>query len=1023
MTATGDVAATPASTCPESIVPKPEPFGACSHVDGCAILCVDQTQDSNSTHAYLTRCDDPASWTKTCLDTPAAPETRRVLCTILDETTGEQPNEFRLIVVDDALCKRFGTFPQERPCLTCVDNAWTTWVTYESTDYKVDDVKSSGNPTTAQLTDSQTCQPTLKVADISPQKSPEFYCTCDSDPTTRTLMSAADPGFTPCGNAPFRDSALTAECPQVGYEFDYLCKSLTAAAGAPLGSCDYAPGSGSGAGFEESTCPTAGCGVTTMLRAAVCATSYGVGNANTAEALTNPDACADKVQPTLETFCPPVKTTCVEVPKVKECAEVNLKTGALFSGTRSCDASLPGLTRVYVTPTECTDPVTNQTVSAALCSEVGNSDNGYTKNGNMYQFDVGRQSCILPLCAFSAREYRFTTVQGNCSTEVDGVLCRSWRTQTLGCETREVGNTDHGWEAVSTDICHAAGITVPSIEEAVQCTAPATSPCEAGSTCALYPIVTSSGKTYNNFLGVCTCPNGNVGADCDTPPSLAYLDIGQVTGRTYFSFEYELTEGMDKKIPALTFQLVRSVGGAETVVDTYVRPIVGASEIVVRFFPQPLRAGTYELRALTGGASFNKSSSFSFAAACEDQCGANGTCNINTEACDCARGFTGPACQTNLCDECSPNIQECIINDANTAVTCKCTGTFTGKFCQYNDAACESDAFPSCRPGGHREATWADPKPTCHECDCSDLFEGETCGTCPLTCSANGARDLSNCRACSCVPGYGGPECADRANFVRFVVNTRHATMSAWFTAAAAAAGGFTAQSEFRTWINTVEDALMNFLDEKLGFHVNLSASMSPFSTLAVKDSGSFVSFVDASRGKSAADSHLVAVRLTLTAFDHRDMSVTSLQALVREFGLLATGTVDGATAALKDAFTAGTLGGSTALASVDFSLGLGVQDPLCFENCPQGVGSGGVLPSEVEDDSGSSGLSDGEIAAIVVCSVVGGLLIIGLIVAAVTKSCCFKKGLARETASVSPRSAGTTSGDVEMHTAGRAEV
>ncbi|XP_053380724.1 protein crumbs-like isoform X2 [Mercenaria mercenaria] len=147
-------------------------------------------------------------------------------------------------------------------------------------------------------------------------------------------------------------------------------------------------------------------------------------------------------------------------------------------------------------------------------------------------------------------------------------------------------------------------------------------------------------------------------------------------------------------------------------------------------------------------------------------CKNNGTCRglVNDFVCDCAPGFTGRRCKTNI-DECESN--PCQYNgtcvDGINGYTCDCIPGITGKDCETNIDECASN--PCLHAGKCIDHI------NSFGCNCTDTgFKGDTCDIniddCEPKPCENGATcyDLIKDYNCTCFPGYNGKECQNDIN-------------------------------------------------------------------------------------------------------------------------------------------------------------------------------------------------------------------------------------------------------------------
>ena len=163
-------------------------------------------------------------------------------------------------------------------------------------------------------------------------------------------------------------------------------------------------------------------------------------------------------------------------------------------------------------------------------------------------------------------------------------------------------------------------------------------------------------------------------------------------------------------------------------------------------------------------------------------CNNGGQHNSDCSMCNCAPGYTGNTCDTDI-DDCDPD--PCVNNgtcsDEVNDYTCTCINEWMGKNCSYCGITCNNGgqqnsdcAMCNCAPGytGNMcdtDIDDCDPDPcvkngTCSDevndytCTCINEWMGKNCSNCGLTCN-NGGQHNSDCAMCNCAPGYTGSMC------------------------------------------------------------------------------------------------------------------------------------------------------------------------------------------------------------------------------------------------------------------------
>jgi hypothetical protein len=127
-------------------------------------------------------------------------------------------------------------------------------------------------------------------------------------------------------------------------------------------------------------------------------------------------------------------------------------------------------------------------------------------------------------------------------------------------------------------------------------------------------------------------------------------------------------------------------------------------------------------------------------------------------SCECAPGFSGIRCETNI-DDCTPNPCDnggiCV--DSLDAFRCECAPGFAGDRCEDAVDPCERNP---CRNGGLCVTTTDG-----FHCDCAEGFVGAECETNVDDCEPNPCENGGSCLdgvdeyVCECPPGFAGVRC------------------------------------------------------------------------------------------------------------------------------------------------------------------------------------------------------------------------------------------------------------------------
>ncbi|XP_035685325.1 uncharacterized protein LOC118421892 [Branchiostoma floridae] len=143
-----------------------------------------------------------------------------------------------------------------------------------------------------------------------------------------------------------------------------------------------------------------------------------------------------------------------------------------------------------------------------------------------------------------------------------------------------------------------------------------------------------------------------------------------------------------------------------------------------------------------------------------DPCNNGGTCTdgVNGYTCDCAAGYEGDNCETDI-DECAsdPCNNGGTCTDGVNGYTCDCAAGYEGDNCETDIDECESDP---CENGG-----------TCVDdingyiCDCAEGYTGDDCETDIDECASDPCNNGGTCTdgvngyTCDCAAGYEGDNC------------------------------------------------------------------------------------------------------------------------------------------------------------------------------------------------------------------------------------------------------------------------
>ncbi|KFE60923.1 FG-GAP-like repeat-containing protein [Hyalangium minutum] len=151
---------------------------------------------------------------------------------------------------------------------------------------------------------------------------------------------------------------------------------------------------------------------------------------------------------------------------------------------------------------------------------------------------------------------------------------------------------------------------------------------------------------------------------------------------------------------------------------------------------------------------------------CESNpCLNGGTCTdgVNGYTCACTPGYSGATCATDV-NECQPNpcLNGGTCTDGVNSYTCQCAPGYSGPGCATNINECSPNP---CLNGG----TCTDGVNS-YTCQCAPGYSGTTCATNINECSPNPCLNGGTCTdgvnsyTCACAPGYSGATCATNIN-------------------------------------------------------------------------------------------------------------------------------------------------------------------------------------------------------------------------------------------------------------------
>jgi len=774
--------------CPQEIIPKPAP-AKCQPRSTCMYLCVNMTDYQPGVDGINTivSCNDTQAFQSMChVPGEASADWRVGLCADSTIWSVGMPYGINDIPYEiTKLCNHLQVPKTTRDCLQCATGSWDTYVYYGSSGARAklgDAVLDSVSDT--DLYGSQSCHYHHDSGTV--RKLANLKCACPSD-TSKVADAIDNDAFaTLCPDMPAAMDMYNQEC--VGYKLRWMCSPEALSPASSLVPCEdfdssQAPSATNG-GFA--TCSeNKKCGAATVTRARRCVL-YKEGETPITVGVSNECNELD-YQPSVTAVCPMDYSECSLTVADGTCSHISPLDGKVSGDlqTYTCDNSLSGLSpRTYVKKALCTNVVDGTAGDMYACA--GGVDGAYPGSAIV---PFLYKPCSLPTCKLDEREWKWEVRNdATCFSMPGHKACKSFRRSTLICMTRETGISAHSaWEEVSVKYCADAQTPVPSgFSETIACTgpgAPSESTCEAHiQECTDYPlIINKNGSLTGGIYSECMCKDGNYGANCEIALQVTAAHISTMPAQApfeSFSVEIEFQNPAVRDFintPGLAVLEKKQADGswlASTATSdgfflndeaTHVPARPERTQVQV-FTTAILRAGEYRVNVDFGNGVSSSTESVTVPAACQDLCLNDGTCNLDTEKCDCTSGFAGEFCGTDICHDagCSAPEQECSVN-AENQVTCSCRGDFTGDdgACEYNEVYCSGDGGrPACAPGGLRKASYDTDQVTivCGDCECSGNWSGDTCDTCTLTCE-NGAPTNTDCTGCTCPSRYTGDRC------------------------------------------------------------------------------------------------------------------------------------------------------------------------------------------------------------------------------------------------------------------------
>ena len=557
----------------------------------------------------------------------------------------------------------------------------------------------------------------------------------------------------------------------------------------------------------ENTCPKDGCalGTGTTRHVVIC-----VVNGQAAV----DSKCSAVAKPAATATCPDLTSDCEARATVNDGCTVN--TTAL-----TCYTNHTAQSPLAITPAICVHKVTGVSVPSKLCTGGDNAEQPTA-------------SCMLPACPEDGATTTYSWSRVNVtSCPLFPTACRQSSYIKYACLATLTGT---GIELPPVTVLPFLCASLPAPAASyTQCTYASPMQCKNGGQCVARALGDAVGRQYSDAAGDCVCADNWFGADCANPFSVEFVDFYQVDDvlNVWISFPMLSTDAdmtaflaSLETVPRWLTLTLKPVAPTNTITKVTLGRVKPSAlsfyeqgeRFVFNFtLPSTLKRTTeaYTLHVQYSTAVTNESDSFTLQAACYSKCGAHGSCNTDTQQCECKGDWSGALCSVPPCATigCSVATASFCNVDANTQrATCICRTNgegiplFTGDNCRTpaEEAGCGEPSGTCQHEGFYSGTVSPDGDVDCNDactCPATGAWGGAVCSACQRSCY-NQAVASADCDKCMCEAGFTEEsECLCRFITLGLVghvdKNTTH-----WVTAANTAVTE-ALRANFKTWIAT----------------------------------------------------------------------------------------------------------------------------------------------------------------------------------------------------------------------------
>ncbi len=596
--------------------------------------------------------------------------------------------------------------------------------------------------------------------------------------------------------------------------------------------------------------------------------------------------------------------------------------------------------------------------------------------------------------------------------------------------------SDFKWDVIATTACSSmecgpgTQINTLRCKQTLGATTPVFVPDAACAQTSLPPVsvvgctgpVNCGTSGTCSVKGRCVCRNGFATSDfssnirCDVSPLITSVNIrpdvspGEVLLATW-SFANPLSS------PRYLVYLVDTENQS-----TYIGGTIASARKFEWNVPKGIKPGLYMLKFVFNTANSALSPSFIVKNPCDNIiCQNQGVCNPDTAVCACPAGFSGVLCETDLCvalNNCNAATNKGVCERSAGSARCACASGFMGARCDIATSGCTGMPV-ICENNGIANS--------CTTCTCpvGTGFSGDCCETCALSCTMTGATGTPNsdCRTCTCKPGYSGGLCECKYLEVKLAFANVSATIDAdRFInnfVAEIAYHLFVSRNKIAATYKRVESNIYAVIQlnqcQQLTTTGPLSSNPFSSSVISVKAEAKMstagfpapgaapIFLIGGQNGyspKALATAGKNTARLTASHFINRVVSGAAGHMLLDSHDDTLKGLADKLVLLIRD--TDSDLFRGESAAFINSAAGIGITQPSCTgAGCPSSIGGEEPVDPPPDDTPpvkparrGNDADDDWKIPLTVVLSVVGGLAIVFFIVYKI----CFRKKSVRQT-------------------------